>query len=99
MITGLSEKLRALRLQNNLTQKDVANRLGISASVVSSYETFERSPSLETLLALSSLYHCSTDYLLGKETTPPKMVIEVDGLDERQIRALRLLVESIKKEN
>jgi len=97
MIKGLAEKLRDLRLKNNLTQKNVADRLGISASVVSSYENAERAPSLEALLALSSLYRCSTDYLLGKENIKPTMSIEVNGLEENQIRALQLLIESMKK--
>ncbi|MBQ2450373.1 MAG: helix-turn-helix transcriptional regulator [Lachnospiraceae bacterium] len=57
-----------MRLQNNLSQKEVATKLGISPSIVSGYETGERSPSTENLLALSYLYKCSTDYLLGKTT-------------------------------
>ncbi|MEE0919714.1 MAG: helix-turn-helix transcriptional regulator [Lachnospiraceae bacterium] len=68
MIKDLSKKLKDLRLQNNLSQKEVATKLGISPSIVSGYETGERSPSTENLLALSYLYKCSTDYLLGKTT-------------------------------
>ncbi len=65
MIKGLPEKLRALRTKYNLSQKEAASRIGISPSIVSSYETGERTPSTENLLALSRLYRCSTDYLLG----------------------------------
>lgn len=97
MIKGLSDKLRALRLQNNLTQKNVADRLGISASIVSAYENAERVPSLEALLALSSLYRCSTDYLLGKENVPPNVILDVNGLTENQLRILRDLIIEIKK--
>lgn len=97
MVKGLAEKLRDLRLKNNLTQKNVADRLGISASVVSSYENAERSPSLEALLALSSLYRCSTDYLLGKENIPPKVVLETDGLTDKELHVLRDLIDVMKK--
>ena len=64
MIKDLPQKLKKLRLTYNLSQKDVAKQLGISPSVVSSYETGERTPSTEILLSLSYLYKCSTDYLL-----------------------------------
>ena len=49
MIKGLPEKLKLLRTKSNLSQKEAANRLGISPSIVSSYETGERTPSTENL--------------------------------------------------
>ena len=67
MIAGLPERLRKLRLQNNLTQKDIAGLLDLSPSIVSGYETGERTPSVEVLLQLSGIYKTSTDYLLGKD--------------------------------
>lgn len=56
MIAGLPERLRKLRLQNNLTQKDIAGLLDLSPSIVSGYETGERTPSVEVLLQLSGIY-------------------------------------------
>ena len=70
MIKGLPEKLRTLRKQYGFSQREAASRLGISTSVISAYENGERTPSTENLLALSYLYKCSTDYLLGRETDP-----------------------------
>lgn len=55
MIKGLSTKLKELRMSHNLSQADVAKKLGISPSIVSGYETGERTPSTENLLALSYL--------------------------------------------
>ena len=52
MIKELPEKLKAQRVQLGLSQKDVANKLGVSPSIVSGYETGERTPSTEILLAL-----------------------------------------------
>ena len=72
MINGLPKRLRQMREQMGLSQRTVAKHLNISASIVSGYETGERTPSTENLLALSYLYHCTTDYLLGKEKESPK---------------------------
>ena len=96
MIYGLPQKLKTLRLQYHLSQKQVSDRIGVSPSIISGYETGERTPSTEVLLALSHLYLCSTDYLLGRNQSASNNSISVDGLTERQIAALRLLVESMK---
>ena len=97
MIQGLSEKLRDLRTKAGLSQRTVANHLGVSPSIISSYETGERTPSTEILLALSYLYHCSTDYLLGKDTTLPKTTVDLDGLHPRQVQLLLELVETMRQ--
>ena len=68
MIPGLGERLHQQRILNHLSQKEVALTLGVSPSVVSNYETGGRTPSVEVLMALARLYHCSTDYLLGFNT-------------------------------
>lgn len=67
MINGLPEKLKELRLKSKLSQKQVADRLNSSTSSISGYETGVKTPSAEQLLALSYLYNCSVDYLLGKQ--------------------------------
>ena len=96
MIKGLSKKLKDLRLQNNLSQKEVATKLGISPSIVSGYETGERSPSTENLLALAYLYKCSTDYLLGKTAEKPDVILDIDGLNAEQICVLQSLIRVMK---
>ena len=97
MINGLPKRLRQLREQTGLSQRAVAKQLNISPSIVSSYEVGERTPSTENLLALSYLYHCSTDYLLGRETLSPKAVIAADGLSERQLQLLNELIDTMRK--
>lgn len=96
MIKDLNIKLRKLRQQNNYSQKDVAAKLGISPSVVSGYETGERTPSTEILLSLSYLYKCSTDYLLGKENIEPSVILDTDGLTPEQIQAIKNLIDTMK---
>lgn len=96
MIKGLPEKLQMLRKKYGYSQKKVADMLGVSPSIVSGYETGERTPSTEVLLSISYMYQCSVDYLLGKQSGVPPIVLDTEGLTERQIQAIRTLIESIK---
>ena len=97
MIKGLNEKLQALRKQYHLSQKDVANAINVSPSIISGYETGERNPSLENLLALSYLYRCSTDYLLGKEKEVFFEQIDTRHLKPLQTQRLSAFIESLKE--
>ena len=97
MIKGLPEKLRLLRIKYGYSQKQVADKIDVSPSVVSGYETGERTPSTEVLLSLSYLYNTSSDYLLGRQVNSPESMISVDGLTDDQISAIINLIESIKK--
>lgn len=97
MIRDLPTKLHALRIKYGYSQKQVAERLGVSPSIISGYETGERTPSTEVLLALSYLYNCSTDYLLGRQTAEPQIPLDTDGLTDKQISALADLIKAIKE--
>ena len=96
MIKDLATKLKDLRIANKLTQRQVSELLGISPSIISGYETGERTPSSEILLSLSYLYKCITDYLLGKEDKAPNIFLDTSGLSLKQIQAISALIEAIK---
>ena len=57
--------LKKLRQQEGLTQQQLANKLGVTKSVISYYELQERYPSPDILTKLAQIFHVSTDYLLG----------------------------------
>lgn len=96
MIQGLPNRLHDMRTKHGLSQKQVAEKVGVSPSIVSGYETGERTPSTEVLLALSYLFQCSTDYLLGKQTTVPSAIINADGLTADQLQAIQTIVAELK---
>lgn len=58
--------VRELRKANQLTQKEAANALGIGQPTYNSYENGRSEPSLEILVRMSFLFHCSVDDLLQK---------------------------------
>lgn len=93
-IVDFGLKLKMLRKQAGLTQQQLATQLGITKSVVSFYELQARSPSPEVLAKLAQIFHVSTDYLLGLDA---RETIDVSGLDEKEIFALRTLVENLRK--
>lgn len=97
MINGLPEKLRSLRSTFGLSQREVANSLNLSSSIISSYETGERTPSVEVLIRLATLYQCSTDYLLGRDTKSPKTAIALDGLSDKQIQVLYEITKELRR--
>jgi transcriptional regulator with XRE-family HTH domain len=96
MIKILALRLKELRIANRYTQSEVAKRLGISPTIISGYETGERTPSTDNLLVLSYLYRCSTDYLLGRSADKPETVINVEGLSPEHIEALKTLIHAMK---
>lgn len=77
MIYGLGERLHQQRLLKNLSPKDVARIVNVSASIISNYENGERTSSLEMLVTLANLYRCSTDFLLGLSTNESVNKIDV----------------------
>lgn len=89
-------RLKQLRVQSGLTQEQLAKQVGVSKSVISFYELRERSPSPEILIKFSSVFHVTTDYLLGisKEKT-----IDISGLDYDDEKIIRLLVDLLHRKN
>lgn len=94
MIHGLGERLQEQRTAHKLSQIEVALALNVSPAVISNYEKGERTPSLEMLIALARLYHCSTDYLLGFDKSNTD-TINVSMLTERQKNLLQLFLEEL----
>jgi transcriptional regulator, merR len=60
-------RFRQLRLQNRLTQSQVAEKLGIKQSNISDWENNISRPEYENLIALSKLYDETLESLLGLE--------------------------------
>ena len=58
-------RIRDLREDNNLTQKDIAEYLHIKQNTYSQYENEQRQLPIPFLIALANFYKTSTDYILG----------------------------------
>ena len=90
----MGDKLKSLRTDKKMTQKQVADRIGLAISAVSSYESGTRYPSYDVLVRLAHIFRVSTDYLLGMTD---KRNIDVTGLDDDEIELISQLVDKLKK--
>ncbi len=93
-MVNMGEKLRSLRTEKKLTQKQVADRIGLAISAVSSYESGSRYPSYDALIKLARIFHVSTDYLLGMTD---KRNIDVTGLSDDEIEVVSQLAEMLRR--
>ena len=91
----LAVRLKKLRQQNNLTQEQLARKIGVTKSVISAYETEMRMPSYDSLLAISKIFKVSTDYLLGNENNSID-VVDLSGLSHEAKVAVKNLIKSMK---
>ncbi len=64
------KRLRDLREDRDLLQKDIAEMLGISQTVYSRYERGYQTIPVIHLLVLADFYRTSTDYILGRTNDP-----------------------------
>ena len=64
------QRIRDLREDNDLTQKQIAKNLCCSQQVYSNYELGQRDIPTAILIALSKYYDVSTDYILGLTDNP-----------------------------
>lgn len=71
------ERLKKLRKEGKLTQKDIATFLNISQPAYQQFESGKKKMNLETMEKLADYFNVSTDYLLGK-TDFPDIDLEVD---------------------
>ena len=71
------KRLKKLRKEGKLTQKDIATFLNISQPAYQQFESGKKKMNLETMEKLADFFNVSTDYLLGK-TDIPDLDLEVD---------------------
>lgn len=94
MINGLGMRLKELREARHLSQTEVAKSLKLNPTVISQYESDSIQPSVDMIIALSSFYHVTTDYLLGLENNHS---VDIDGLTSNEIDILSHINEIFDK--
>ena len=61
------EKLKELRIEQGLTQKQLANEIGNTQSAIVYWESNKQEPTISTLKKLCRFFNVSADYLIGLE--------------------------------
>lgn len=63
----LKDILKNLRIEKNITQKELAEKLNTTLKTVSHWETGYTEPSVSQLIALADFYKVSLDELVGRD--------------------------------
>lgn len=92
----IAERIKTIREKNNMTQSDLAKRLGITRSSVNAWEQGISVPSTQYIIELARLFKVSTDYLLDVDSSAP---LNTSGLSDQDIYILYELIERLRSLN
>jgi transcriptional regulator with XRE-family HTH domain len=102
-------RVKELREQHGLLQKELAEKLGVSRYTIVRYESGKINPDIENVIKLSKIFDCSIDYLLGASNTkkPPDdngflVVIDKakkDKVTPDDMNDILDLIKKLRKEN
>ena len=93
-MVDFSQRLKQLRKDKHMTQAQVAARIGVTASMVSSYETDIRLPSYEVMVQNADLIGVTVDYLLCRQD---KRFLDISELNDEQAAVVCGMVELLRK--
>ena len=65
-MASFKEMLKYLRVRDNLSQAELADKLGVAKSTISMYEVGKREPDFETLEAIADFFNVDMNFLLGR---------------------------------
>lgn len=96
-------RLKELRIEKKMNQKELADRLGYKQNTISQWENGKRFMDTETLRTIADFFDVSTDYLLGLSdiredlSTNKKEPINTDGLSDNK-KALLTFAETVPED-
>ena len=91
--------LKNLRIEKGLNQTELAEKLFINKSMISSYEKGTRMPSLDVLIQLTFIFNVSIDYMLGVQRNnieDKQKSIDISGLNDNQIKIIENLIDEFR---
>jgi len=96
----VNEKLKNLRIENKMTQRELANKLGISIPTLQKYEYGTLNIKNEIILSLCDIFNISVDdFLNEKRQNEMDILEEMDDLEKEKFRKNKalLVIEKVKK--
>ena len=93
-MVDFSQRINQLRKDKHMTQAQVAARIGVTASMVSAYETDIRLPSYEVMVQIADLFGVTVDYLLCRQD---KRFLDISELNDEEAAVVCSMVELLKK--
>ena len=89
--------LKKLREQAEITQKQLAEAIGVSQQSINKYENHDVEPDVQTLIRIADYFHTSVDFLIGHSDgdSPQKNALSFE--EHRLLEQYRDLSEKQKK--
>ena len=89
-------RIHELRLAAGLTQRELAEKIGVKNYTVANWEQNRTEPSIKDLIDLANFFECSIDYLIGRENDFGQVVIFKNG--EKEYTDLLCLYNGLSEE-
>lgn len=92
-------RIKNLRQSKELTQVQLAEKLGVKKQSISNWENDNIMPSVDMLVRIADFFQVSTDYLLGRDIQEPNapQMLDVTGLTPRQIEHVQCIVDDLRE--
>ena len=88
----LNDNIKRLSLSFQISQVELAKKLGVSKQCVSNWENDNVLPSIEMLVKLAQIFNVTTDNLLDLDSSE---TINVKGLNEKEISHIKCVVQDL----
>ena len=95
---NFNDNLKEARLRSGLSQKEVAENIGVAKSTYSLYESGNREPNVNTIKKIADCLNVSADTLLGLNDEPTTLAAHFDGEEytEDELNEIRQFAEFVK---
>lgn len=92
----MKNRLKEIRQEKKLSQKDLTKKLNISQQAISLYEKGDREPKLETWQKLADFFNVPVDYLLG--ISKDRSTLTIDDLNPEEQEAYERITDMLSQE-
>lgn len=98
---NIGERITQLRKQQNLSQDELAKKVGVSRTIIGNYERNANTPSIEVLLKLAKVFNVSVDFLIGEgelssyDKEVLKRIEDIERLDPDTKKHLFFLIDNV----
>lgn len=97
---NFNENLKVARERKGMTQKEVADSIGVAKSTYSLYESGGREPNVQTIKKLANVLNASSDDLLGLTSDPHPLTIaahfEGDSFTEAEMDEIQSYIDYVR---
>ena len=95
---NFNENLKNARERKGMSQKDVAEEIGVAKSTYSLYESGNREPNVQTIKRIADVLNVSADDLLGLNDKPITIAAHFDGDEytEEELDEIKAFAEFVK---